>query len=150
MTATTADPFLEGNYAPVFDELTATNLEVDGSIPPELDGRYVRTGPNPFEMPTGPYHWFVGNGMVHGVRLGNGKANEYRNRFVLTDELAANRGVKPVSGSSEMGSRALGNTNVVSHAGKLLALTETTSPFELDADLETVATYEFGCAVNPN
>ena len=144
MTATTADPFLEGNYAPVFDELTATNLEVDGSIPPELDGRYVRTGPNPFEMPTGPYHWFVGNGMVHGVRLGNGKANEYRNRFVLTDELAANRGVKPVSGSSEMGSRALGNTNVVSHAGKLLALTETTSPFELDADLETVATYEFG------
>ena len=139
----TVNPFLAGNFAPVFDELTATELEVDGAIPPDLDGRYLRTGPNPFEMPTGPYHWFVGNGMVHGVQLGDGKAREYRNRFVLTDELAAHRGVAPVSGSSEMGARSLGNTNVVAHAGKLLALTETTLPFELDSELETVATCEF-------
>ena len=69
--ATNRKPWhLSGNYAPVMDELTETNLEVTGAIPPELSGLYVRNTPNPKtgESP----HWFFGDGMLHGVRLEGG------------------------------------------------------------------------------
>ena len=60
-------PFhLRGNYAPVTDERTEINLEVTGSIPPELRGVYMRNGPNP-KSGYSP-HWFMGDGMLHGVR----------------------------------------------------------------------------------
>ena len=53
-----------------------------GSIPTELQGRYFRNGANP---QTGTSdHWFVGDGMIHGVEISNGKANWYRNRYVRT------------------------------------------------------------------
>ena len=81
-TADTIIPFLKGNYAPVADELTAFDLPVEGSIPAELDGWYLRNGPNPRKA-TG--HWFTGDGMVHGVRLENGRAAWYRNRWVRTE-----------------------------------------------------------------
>ena len=38
---------LRGNFAPVFDEVTLTDLEVVGAIPPALQGMYVRNGANP-------------------------------------------------------------------------------------------------------
>ncbi|MEY3805220.1 MAG: hypothetical protein RIR69_32, partial [Actinomycetota bacterium] len=75
--------YLTGNYAPVAEELTATQLEVIGEIPRELNGRYLRNGPNPIgdiDEPT--HHWFMGDGMVHGVCLRDGEAVWYRNRFV--------------------------------------------------------------------
>ena len=76
---------LRGNWAPVLDEITGTRLRVEGTIPPQLNGRYVRTGPNP-STGSSP-HWFFGDGMVHGVRLANGKAEWYRNRFVATPNI---------------------------------------------------------------
>jgi len=39
--------FLTGLHAPMADELTIEDLAVTGAIPPALDGRYVRIGPNP-------------------------------------------------------------------------------------------------------
>jgi carotenoid cleavage dioxygenase-like enzyme len=39
-------PFLEGAFKPVTEELTAFDLPVTGRIPRELNGRYLRTGPN--------------------------------------------------------------------------------------------------------
>ena len=36
--------WLQGNFAPVYDEVVATDLEVRGAIPAVLDGRYVRNG----------------------------------------------------------------------------------------------------------
>ena len=39
--------FRTGNYAPVHDELTEFDLPVEGSIPAELNGWYLRNGPNP-------------------------------------------------------------------------------------------------------
>lgn len=51
-----------------------TKLVVTGTIPDHLDGRYLRNGPNPIaEIGPEIYHWFVGDGMVHGVRLRDGK-----------------------------------------------------------------------------
>ncbi|HEX6657100.1 MAG TPA: carotenoid oxygenase family protein, partial [Ilumatobacter sp.] len=67
MTAIDTSPYLSGNYGPVTDEVTAFDLPVIGELPTELDGRYLRNGPNPMG-PVDPktHHWFVGDGMVHG------------------------------------------------------------------------------------
>ena len=78
------NPFLEGNLAPVSEEVTAFDLEISGSLPQELNGRYLRNGPNPIGVVNAEkYHWFTGHGMVHGIRLLDGKAEWYRNRWVI-------------------------------------------------------------------
>ncbi|CAM5302371.1 hypothetical protein SGRIM119S_07437 [Streptomyces griseorubiginosus] len=61
-------PFLEGAFKPVTEELTAFDLPVTGRIPRELNGRYLRNGPNALglEDPRA-HHWMLGEGMVHGV-----------------------------------------------------------------------------------
>ena len=69
----TANPYLEGNFAPVFDEVTAFDLPITGSLPASLDGRYLRNGPNPIHADPATYHWFTGSGMVHGIRLRDGR-----------------------------------------------------------------------------
>ena len=87
--------WLQGPFAPVDQEVTAYDLKVSGTIPRELeDGRLLRVGPNPID-PQNPvtYNWFTGNGMVHGVRIRDGKAEWYRSRFVRDDEVARSRGI---------------------------------------------------------
>ena len=84
-----ANPFLVANFAPVADENVISDLAVTGTIPEELEGRFLRIGPNPSSKPNPKqYHWFLGTGMVHGVRLKGGKAEWYRNNYVLTDNAA--------------------------------------------------------------
>jgi carotenoid cleavage dioxygenase len=71
--AETRNRYLEGNYAPVQEEVTAFDLPVIGALPAELNGRYLRNGPNPVTAPDpASYHWFTGDGMVHGIRLRDG------------------------------------------------------------------------------
>lgn len=131
--------FQVGNYAPVPDELTAFDLPVEGAIPAELDGWYLRNGPNPRDA-TG--HWFTGDGMIHGVRIENGRAAWYRNRWVRTDSF-----IEPFPLYREDGTRDLrasvANTHVVNHAGKTLALVESSLPYEITNDLETIGAYDF-------
>ena len=58
-------PFLTGVHKPFNQELCIENLEVQGNIPKELDGIYVRNGPNPVKPPNNSrYHWFLGDGML--------------------------------------------------------------------------------------
>jgi hypothetical protein len=61
-------PFsLRGNFAPVRDELQyrATKI-VEGSVPKDLEGTYLRNGPNDqFEANVKRHHWFSGDGMIH-------------------------------------------------------------------------------------
>ena len=73
---------LRGNGRPITEERTLTQLKVTGTIPPELDGRYVRNGAKPKSGMSA--HPFLGDGMVHGIRLRDGKAEWYRNRYVQT------------------------------------------------------------------
>jgi carotenoid cleavage dioxygenase len=87
MTATTAAPLREalpfpltGNYAPIAEEFSVEELQVTGSLPETLTGTYVRNGPNPDRAPS-PI-WFLGQGMLHGVRLEHGRACWYRNRSI--------------------------------------------------------------------
>jgi carotenoid cleavage dioxygenase len=139
----TENPFLAGNYGPVDREVTATDLVTEGQIPSELVGRYLRIGPNPYVMPTGPYHWFTGDGMVHGVELRDGRANWYRNRWVRTDEIARALGEEPVEGPTPP-MYDTSNTNVIGHAGRILGLTEGSMPYELSPTLDTVCRTDFG------
>jgi len=83
-------PFLQGLMAPVFDERDDDALEVVGEIPPELNGMFVRTGPNPQFAPMGAYHPFDGDGMLHAVDIADGKAR-YRNRWIESKGLLAER-----------------------------------------------------------
>ena len=83
-----ADRYLTGNFAPVTEEVTVTSLRVTGRIPPELNGRYLRNGPNPLAVADAQrHHWFMGHGMVHGVCLAHGRAQWYRNRWIRSAEL---------------------------------------------------------------
>jgi carotenoid cleavage dioxygenase len=140
-----APPHLSGNYAPVGHEVTAYDLTSEGRIPPELAGWYVRNGPNPHDAKSG--HWFFGDGMVHGVRLENGRATAYRNRWVRTSTFLDDR--DPARDRADHGlaaSRA--NTHVVRHAGRLLALVETSLPYRLGPELDTVGPYDFDGRLN--
>jgi carotenoid cleavage dioxygenase len=134
--------YLEGNFGPVGEERTETTLSVTGSIPTEISGRYVRIGPNPWPIPDGPYHWFNGAGMVHGVELGGGEARWYRNRWIRTAEQAERLGEEPRPGPAPAMYDA-SNTNVLGHAGRILALTEGAMPYVLSTELDTVCRTDF-------
>jgi carotenoid cleavage dioxygenase len=149
MTAT-AEPtnrYLVGNFAPVQDELTVTDLPVEGAIPPELNGRLLRNGPNPIAPDAANYHWFTGDGMLHSVELRGGTAVAYRNRWVRTDQVCALLGERPPAGQPDdvfpVGS-SVANTHVVAHAGKVFALVEVCLPTRVAPDLTTIGRYDFG------
>ena len=135
-------PNLVGGFAPIHMECDATDLIVEGEVPRELHGAFYRNGPNPQFAPRGNHHWFGGDGMIHGFYIADGKV-DYRNRYVRTvkwkKENEAGRSLfaafnpldtdESVQGLETDG---LANTNIVWHAGKLLALEEAHAPFELD------------------
>lgn len=137
-------PYLTGLHAPIDGERTLTDLAVTGTIPAELSGRYVRIGPNPFNPDPRGHHWFVGDGMVHGVRLSGGKAEWYRNRYIRSLDLESKGGPKAAPGPRR-GRRDMVNTNVIQHNSKTLAVVEAGSfPAELNDELETIAYTDFG------
>jgi carotenoid cleavage oxygenase len=137
--------YLEGNFAPVHEELTVTDLDVTGTIPDHLDGRYLRNGPNPVVAPDPTsYHWFLGSGMVHGVRLRDGRAEWYRNRWVRSRDVAEALGEPPRPGPVFAGFDVAANTNVIGQAGRLFAIVEAGGrPYELTGELDTVGPCDF-------
>jgi carotenoid cleavage dioxygenase len=149
--------FLEGNFFPVHAETTATDLKVIGALPKELDGLFVRNGPNPQFAPKGRYHWFDGDGMLHGVRVRDGGAS-YLNRYVRTAGFEKEKDAgKALFGGlldpPDLARAAAGkplfknaaNTSLAWHAGKLLAQWEAGEPHHVRVPgLETVGAYTFG------
>lgn len=136
------NPYLAGNFAPIRSE-DDFDLVVKGEIPAGLRGALFRIGPNPQFDPRDPnHHWFAGDGMVHGFYVADGKVG-YRNRYVRTPkwELEHEHGrslfgtfgnpmtTDPIAMGNEGG---VANTNIVWHAGKLLALEEGHHPFAMD------------------
>ena len=141
----TANRYLQGNYGPVAQEVTAFDLPVIGEIPAELAGRYLRNGPNPLsEVDQSTHHWFIGDGMVHGVRLLDGKAEWYRNRYVGSTHLSEQRGQPDIPGRNWNDNPSGPNTNVGGFAGTTWAMVEAGGcPVELTYDLETVGRNDF-------
>ena len=143
MTVTDQLPpeFLRGNGRPVTEERTLIDLAVVGSMPAELDGRYLRNGANPLSGFSA--HPFFGDGMVHGVRLRGGNVEWYRNRYVRTP-FFSNPGLDILDPSVIVDLTASkANTHVIGHADKILALEEGHFPFELDGNLDTVGPVDF-------
>jgi carotenoid cleavage dioxygenase-like enzyme len=134
---------LRGNWAPVLDERTDFDLRVDGVIPPQLQGTYMRTGPNPSSGSSD--HWFFGDGMVHGIRLANGKAEWYRNRFVQTPNISDPL-ADPMAGMLDL-SRGTANTHVLPHNGEILCLEEGHWPWRIDGELNTLGVQNYGGAL---
>ena len=121
-----------GHLAPVPDEIDAYDLAVEGSLPTELRGRFLRNGPNPLP----------GHGMVHGIRLEGGRATWYRKRWVRTKALAGQSPVGP-GGSVDL-TVEKASTHVIAHAGKILALVKSGFPHVLSPELETLGNSDFG------
>lgn len=139
----TARPIMTGGaYDPVQSETTETRLRVTGAIPEWLDGRYVRNGPNPIgAVDPATFHYFMGDGMVHGVRLRGGRAEWYRNRWVRSRDAAKALG-EPMPSSS--GVSVAANTTVIGHAGATLALVEAGGTcYALTDELETIGSWTF-------
>jgi carotenoid cleavage dioxygenase len=132
------------------------DLVVAGELPRALTGTLWRNGPNPQFAPRGRYHWFDGDGMIHAFRFRDGRVS-YRNRWVRTARFQAERaaGEALFGGLGDMGasdprllanptSPNAANTNIVWHAGRLLALWEGGPPHALDPrTLDTEGPYDF-------
>ena len=161
---TSDEPYLSGQYQPVFDEIDAAGLRISGELPDGLRGAYLRNGANQAFPPLGAYHVFDGDGMVHGIWFdGEGGAGtaRYANRWVrstgLLGEMAAGHALfgglsdfrlpdPEVSAAYGM-MKNTANTHVVHHAGRTLALMEGARPTELGPDLATVGECDFGGAL---
>ena len=160
----TRSPFLQGIYAPVDSEIPrgagGEPLKVTGKIPESLRGVFLRNGPNPHFAPKGRYHWFDGDGMIHGVWLDPTDSRHparYGCRWVRTagflEEEKANKAIYP--GLMEMpdlakvalgqdGYKNAANTSLCWHQGKLLALWEGGSPHTIDPkNLKTIGRETF-------
>lgn len=148
-------PYLSGHHEPVRFEATAPDLIVDGELPDDLAGVFYRNGPEPL-YPTreGDYHWFDGDGMVYAMHFANGRVS-LRNRWVRTEkfelEQAAGRRLFGMFGNPMTADPSVqgkhyntGNTNIILHGGKLLALMEGSQPVAMDPfDLTTLGVHDY-------
>ncbi|KNZ31832.1 MAG: apocarotenoid-15,15'-oxygenase [Methylibium sp. NZG] len=151
-------PALAGNNAPVHDELVLDNLPVIGELPADLNGLYVRNGPNPYFQPDWRYHAFDGDGMLHAIHFDRGRLS-YRNRWVRTagldEEVAAGhalwKGIKepPRRDAPGQPMKNTSNTDVKYHAGRLISMWYRSGmPYAVDPyTLEPLGTADYGGAL---
>jgi len=121
--------------------------EIEGQIPPELEGTLFRNGPGLLDIGGTPIrHPFDGDGMICGISFQEGRAF-VRNRFVRTEAFVEEQEAgkilyRGVFGTQKPGgwlqnifdfrTKNIANTNVIYWGGKLLALWEAASPYRLD------------------
>jgi carotenoid cleavage dioxygenase len=134
--APTNHPYMTGPWTPLLEEVDAVDLDViEGAIPTDIDGVYIRNTENPVQKPLGRYHPFDGDGMLHQISFRDGTA-DYRNRFVRTRGFEAEQeagqslwgglmdgpGTSLRPGFGAHGSlKDTASTDVVVHAGKVLS-----------------------------
>ncbi|XP_022018126.2 carotenoid 9,10(9',10')-cleavage dioxygenase 1 [Helianthus annuus] len=164
--------WLSHNFAPVHETPPSKHLPVIGHLPECLNGEFVRVGPNPKFPPVAGYHWFDGDGMIHGLRIKDGKPS-YLSRYVRTSRLTQEEffggskftkigdlkgpfgflmiliemirsKLKILDLSYGIGT---GNTALIYHHGKLLALFEGDKPYVIkvleDGDLQTLGLMDY-------
>ncbi|MDG2303438.1 MAG: carotenoid oxygenase family protein [Candidatus Binatia bacterium] len=140
--------WLQNGFAPTFDEIDAFDLKTTGHIPADLDGTYVRNGSNPQNSDS--LHWFLGDGMVHGIRFERGRPVWYRNRYIRTSYYEAGVGLGGgiSSGLVPGPQNSQSNVSAVYHAGRLLTSGEVGGAYRLDPkDLSTLGPHDFNGAV---
>jgi len=154
-----ANFFLTGNFAPVAEERDFDNMVVEGRIPIDLAGHFLRIGPNPvYIFDAEKYHTFDGDGMIHAIEFDSGTAR-YRNRYVETEGLKLERErddwiwkglnsmLDPTPSRVPEGApsnKNLANTAFVHHNNTLYALHEPSQPTIIELpSLETKGATDF-------
>ncbi len=154
--STSPNPFLSGNFAPSTEEVVTECTPLEGKVPTDIEGSFLRNGPNPDLEPAIPglYHPFDGDGMVHSLSFEGGRLT-YRNRWIETAGLQREReagkalwggflSAGKVMPPADMPAKNAANTALVWHAGRLLALFEGGSPHELELpSLRTTGVEDF-------
>lgn len=138
------------------------DLEVDGAIPPEINGTFYRIQPDHRYPPIfeDDIH-FNGDGAVTAIRIQNGHV-DFKQRYVKTErymhESKQRRALfgryRNLYTDDELVKgviRTASNTNVVFWRGTLLAMKEDGPPFAMDpTTLETIGRYDFdGQVISP-
>lgn len=130
------NPYLHGALGPTKFEHSEQELEVlEGQVPADLTGIYVRNGANPRFASKGPHHWFDGDGMLHTLSFKDGKAS-YKNRWIRTKHFNMESEAQkilwpgyamprpdpnsPPGSGSDFSIKDASNTDVVWHNGALL------------------------------
>lgn len=144
-------PWLAGWKSVTTESIGPTALQIEGRLPEGFAGTLYRNGPAWTERAGFRYeHWFDGDGMVHGWRFGQGTLS-HQARMVATPKFTrehqAGRFLYPVAGTTVPQMHAVrnnddanaANTSVMMLGGRLFALCEAGSAFELDPDrLDTI------------
>ncbi|MEM8924489.1 MAG: carotenoid oxygenase family protein [Actinomycetota bacterium] len=129
-------PYRTGAWRPQTTEYDAWDMDVEGVIPDDLEGVYLRNTETALFEPIKRYHPFDGDAMLHAMSFANGEAR-YANRFVRTDGFLAEQEAKRSlwAGIAEHPSNAVADhgwgartmmkdnasTDVVVHGGQALA-----------------------------
>ncbi|MBW4615551.1 MAG: carotenoid oxygenase family protein [Desmonostoc vinosum HA7617-LM4] len=139
--------------------------DIEGQIPPELQGTLFRNGPGLLDINgQSIHHPFDGDGMISRITFINGRAH-FRNCFVQTEGYLAEQKAgkilyRGVFGTQKPGGwlanifdfkfKSIANTNVIYWGDKLLALWEAAEPYRLDPyTLETLAKEYFDGVLSP-
>ncbi|MBW8300511.1 MAG: carotenoid oxygenase family protein [Hydrogenophaga sp.] len=142
-------------YTPARFEGEVFDLEIDGKVPEEIDGTFFQVAPDPQYPPMlGEDMFFNGDGAISAFQFKNGHV-DFKRRYVMTERLKAQRaaraslhGVYRNQYTNDPSvfdlNNSTANTNVVVHAGKLLALKEDSAPYALDPiTMETIGLWDF-------
>ncbi|MCY6413944.1 carotenoid oxygenase family protein [Acinetobacter sp. VNH17] len=124
-------------YRPV-NEAEISSFKVNGEIPKHLHGLLLRIGSNPIyvKKPT-LFEWYMGDGMVHGLKLQNGEAVWFKSKMIATDTVQKYKNQQCVQGYRR-GAHDVINTNIFKHAGKLWAVIEAGAfPICMDYELNS-------------
>ncbi|UUX96406.1 carotenoid oxygenase family protein [Aquabacterium sp. J223] len=153
-------PVFTGYQAPSRVESDIGDLEVLGTLPPELRGTFYRVGPDPqFPPKQGNDIFFNGDGLVHMLRFADDGRVDYRSRYVRTDKFVAERRAgralfgayrNPYTDDDSVKGmvRGTANTGVCLHADKLWALKEDSPPVLMDPEsLQTLGYHTFDGAL---
>lgn len=137
-------PWLAGWKSVDAESIGPSVLEIEGRLPEGFAGTLYRNGPAWTERAGFRYeHWFDGDGMVHGWQFGQGRVRHHA-RMVATPKFSreqkAGRFLYPVAGTTIPGRQPIrnnddantANTSVMTLGGRLFALSEAGSAFELD------------------
>ncbi|MEA5571256.1 carotenoid oxygenase family protein [Calothrix sp. UHCC 0171] len=154
----------QGGYTSLKEEYDYWIDDIEGEIPPELEGTLFRNGPGLFDINGQKiHHPFDGDGMISRITFTHGKAH-YSNRFVRTEgyiqeQKAGKILYRGVFGTQKRGGmlanifdfkiKNIANTNIIYWGGKLLALWEAAEPHILDPNtLETLGKEYFHGALS--
>ena len=141
---TSADPTStsgsRGRYAPMTGERHRPRPRgPPGTLPAELDGRYLRNGPNPSGRSTRPrYHWFTGDGDGPRHAAAGRPGRVVPQPLVRSTAVSEALGEAPAPGERH-GGMDTANTNVIGLGGRTFAIVEAGArPVELSDELDTI------------